>query len=258
MKILVVDDEENSRIGLEDLLSRRGFEVKTFPGGEPALKELEREPYCTLITDLRMPGMDGIELARRAKELRPQMFVILLTAYGTIENAVEALKDGVHDYMIKPVRTEELFAKLKNVEELCGLRAEVEAFRRRFSGTAQLQDMVSQDPKMLEVFHQIEQAAATAGTVLITGETGTGKELVARAIHGMGPRGGKPFVEVHCAAYSEGLIESELFGHARGAFTGAVQERKGKIRSADGGTLFLDEISSISMNVQTKLLRVLQ
>jgi diguanylate cyclase (GGDEF)-like protein/PAS domain S-box-containing protein len=131
-------------------------------------------------------------------------------------------------------------------------------FRLRFGGTVQLQDMVSQDPKMLEVFRQIEQAAAAAGTVLITGETGTGKELVARAIHGMGPRSLKPFVEVHCAAYSEGLIESELFGHTKGAFTGALQERKGKIRTAGGGTLFLDEISSISMNVQTKLLRVLQ
>ncbi len=258
MKILIVDDEENGRIALGDLLSRRGFTVKALPDGGQALEELEQNPYGVLITDLRMPGMDGIELARRAKEVRPTLFVLLLTAFGTVENAVEALKGGIHDYMIKPVRPEELIAKLQKIEELYELREEVERFRHRFSGTVQLQDLVSQDPKMLEVFRLIEQSAAATSTVLITGETGTGKELVARAIHSMSPRGPKAFVGVHCAAYSEQIVESELFGHTQGAFTGALRERKGKIRTAEGGTLFLDEISSISLSVQTKLLRVLQ
>jgi diguanylate cyclase (GGDEF)-like protein len=258
MRILIVEDEENARNALRDILIRRQFAVESVANGEEALRLLEQEEFTVLLTDLRMGDMDGIELSRRAKAIRPMLFIIILTAYGNVENAVQALKQGVYDYLIKPINTDVLLGKLGQIAELFSLRGEVEKYRKQLNGPVHLQDLIGQDPKMLEVFRLIRRAAATDNTVLITGETGTGKELAARAIHALSGRKGKAFIGVHCAAYSEHLIESELFGHAKGAFTGASQERKGKIRSAEGGTLFLDEISSISLNVQTKLLRLIQ
>lgn len=258
MRILIVEDEENTRIALGDMLARRGFQAVAVPSAEEALEELERERFDVMLTDLRMPDMDGIELARRVKQTYPMLFVLVVTAYGTIENAVEAVREGIYDYLIKPVSSQILLKKLNQLDEMLTLREEVGEYRRQFTMPDRLPHLVGQDSNLVQVIRQIQIAAASDSTVLITGETGTGKELVARTIHGLGSRKDRPFVAVHCAAYSEQLIESELFGHSKGAFTGAVLERKGKIRSADGGTLFLDEVNSIAPGVQTKLLRVIQ
>ncbi|MBI5378615.1 MAG: sigma 54-interacting transcriptional regulator [Nitrospirae bacterium] len=258
MRILVVDDEEGARQALRDLLARRGFDVETVPDGEAALALLAERPFHVMITDLRMPGIDGLELVRRAQERHPALFSILLTAYGTVEHAVEALKAGLYHYLQKPVNMTELLATLAKIREVFDLRAEVERFQAKLSPRAALGEFIGQDPLMAAVYRQIERAAILDCPVLISGETGTGKELAARTIHALSPRKGEPFTECHCAAFSETLIESELFGHVRGAFTGAAQERAGRIRTAHKGTLFLDEIASMSINTQSKLLRVLQ
>lgn len=258
MRILIVDDEEGTRIALRDLLKRRGFEIYTAHDGSTALECLAAHSFHVMITDLRMPGIDGLELSRKALERYPALFIILLTAYGTVEHTVEALKAGVYHYLLKPVNITELLAVIERIREVVHLRAEVERFQYKLSPAGAPEELVGQDPLMAKVYREIERAAAVDSPVLITGETGTGKELVARAIHALSLRKEKPFVPVHCAAFSEGLIESELFGHTRGAFTGATQERTGRIRTAHNGTLFLDEVPSMSLTVQGKLLRVLQ
>lgn len=258
MRILIVDDEEGARMALHDLLKRRGFEVETAPDGQAAQGRLAEQPFHVMITDLLMPGIDGLELGRRAMERYPHLFVILLTAYGSVEHAVQALKAGVYHYLMKPVNMTELLATLGKIGEVIDLRAQVKQFQEKLAPANSLGELVGQDPLMVGVYRLIETAAALECPVLITGETGTGKELVARAIHTLSPRKGGPFTACHCAAFSEGLIESELFGHTRGAFTGATQGRAGRIRAAHGGVLFLDELASMSPHAQSKLLRVLE
>jgi two-component system NtrC family response regulator len=258
VRILVVDDEQGARQALRDLLARRGHEAQTAPDGETALALLAEHPFHVLLTDLRMPGMDGLELIRRAQERHPGLFSVLVTAYGTVEHAVESLKSGAYHYLMKPVNMTELTATLRKIQEVIELRSEVERFQEQLSPKSALGEIIGQDPLMVSVYRSIERAALQDSPVLITGETGTGKELVARTIHALGSRKTGPFTECHCAAFSETLVESELFGHVKGAFTGATQERLGRIRTAQGGTLFLDELTSISPHVQSKLLRVLQ
>jgi DNA-binding NtrC family response regulator len=257
-KILVVDDEVIIRDSLREWLSDAGYEVFTAENGPQALETIKREEPRIVIADLVMPGMDGIELMKRAKELSPDIEVIITTAYGSIPTAITAIREGAYDYIQKPFcpeRTEILIEKLverqRLIEENLSLHQKLEE-RYRF------ENIIAKSPRMQQVIEAIKAVAASNATVLITGETGTGKELVARAIHSQSPRHGKPFIAVSCAALPETLLESELFGHEKGSFTGAYTQKKGKFEIANRGTLFLDEIGEMSSNIQVHLLRVLE
>jgi len=257
-KILVVDDEVIIRDSLRDWLNDAGYEVFTAENGPQALQAIQREGLKIVIADLVMPGMDGIELMKRAKQVSPDIEVIIITAYGSIPTAITAVREGAYDYIQKPFcpeRTEILIAKLLErqqlIEENLSLHQKLEE-RYRF------ENIIAKSPRMQQVIEAIKVVAASNATVLITGETGTGKELVARAIHSRSQRRGKPFIAVSCAALPETLLESELFGHEKGAFTGAYAQKKGKFEIANRGTLFLDEIGEMSANIQVHLLRVLE
>ncbi len=258
VKILVVDDEAIIRDSLRDWLSDAGHFVLTAENGSQALEIIQRENPAVAIADLVMPGMDGIELMKRTKELAADTMFIIITAYGSIPTAVAAVREGAYDYIEKPFspeRVELLVAKLSErqrlVEENIALRQELE---ERYC----FEDIVTKSPKMKQIIELIKVVAKSNTTVLITGESGTGKELVARAIHSQSRRRDRPFVPVSCAALPESLLSSELFGHEKGAFTGAHIQRKGKIEFANRGTLFLDEIGEMSANIQVHLLRVLE
>jgi two-component system response regulator AtoC len=258
VKILVVDDEAIIRDSLRDWLSDAGHFVLTAENGSQALEIIQREKPAVAIADLVMPGMDGIELMKRTKELAADTMFIIITAYGSIPTAVAAVREGAYDYIEKPFspeRVELLVAKLSErqrlVEENIALRQELE---ERYC----FEDIVTKSPKMKQIIELIKVVAKSNTTVLITGESGTGKELVARAIHSQSRRRDRPFVPVSCAALPESLLSSELFGHEKGAFTGAHIQRKGKIEFANRGTLFLDEIGEMSANIQVHLLRVLE
>jgi DNA-binding NtrC family response regulator len=257
-KILVVDDEAIIRDSLREWLNDAGYEVLTAENGAQALKTIEREEPRIVIADLVMPGMDGIELMKRAKEISPDIEVIITTAYGSIPTAITAIREGAYDYIQKPFcpeRTEILIEKLverqRLIEENLSLHQKLEE-RYRF------ENIIAKSPRMQQVIEAIKVVATSNATVLITGETGTGKELVARAIHSQSPRHSKPFVAISCAALPESLLESELFGHEKGSFTGAYAQKKGKFEFAHRGTLFLDEIGEMSANIQVHLLRVLE
>jgi DNA-binding NtrC family response regulator len=255
--ILIVDDEKNSREGLERAL-RRSYEVLTAENGARALDLLASNPVDAMVSDVRMPGMDGLTLLQRALARTPQPVCIILTAYGTIEMAVEAMRRGAYDFMTKPINLDRLDILLKRALHARDVETENRQLREQLDSKFGLAQIIGQSPVMQEVFETIKQVAASRATVLIQGESGTGKELVARAIHQLSPRAKGPFVAVHCAALSTNLLESELFGHERGAFTGATERRPGRFELADGGTLFLDEISEIDPSVQVKILRVLE
>jgi two-component system response regulator AtoC len=257
-KILIVDDEAIIRDSLREWLNDAGYEVLTAENGAQALKAIEGEEPRIVIADLVMPGMDGIELMKRAKQVSPDIEVIITTAYGSIPTAITAIREGAYDYIQKPFcpeRTEMLIEKLvehqRLIEENLSLHQKLEE-RYRF------ENIIAKSPRMQQVIEAIKVVATSNATVLITGETGTGKELVARAIHSQSQRRGKPFVAVSCAALPESLLESELFGHEKGSFTGAYAQKKGKFEFADRGTLFLDEIGEMSANIQVHLLRVLE
>mgnify|MGYP000740092854 CR=1 FL=1 len=257
-RVLVVDDEEVICEYLQRALREHGCEATYRLDGRSALEELERSPYSILVADIRLPDMSGIELLRAARQRSPQTSVIMITAYGSVETALEAMKLGASDYLTKPFKADEfclvvdrVLGQRRLLDEIAQLRVEL-AERYRF------EKMISQDPKMLGIFATIARVAATNATVLITGETGTGKELVARALHFNSPRRDKPFVAINCGAFPETLLESELFGHERGAFTGAVAVKQGIFEVADGGSLLLDEIGNITPAMQVKLLRVLE
>ena len=257
-KILVVDDEAIIRDSLREWLNDAGYEVFTAENGPQALKTIGREEPRIVIADLVMPGMDGIELMKRAKEISPDIEVIITTAYGSIPTAITAIKEGAYDYIQKPFcpeRTEILIEKLverqRLIKENLSLHQKLEE-RYRF------ENIIAKSSRMQQVIEAIKVVATSNATVLITGETGTGKELVARAIHSQSPRRGKPFVAVSCAALPESLLESELFGHEKGSFTGAYAQKKGRFEFAHRGTLFLDEIGEMSANIQVHLLRVLE
>jgi len=257
-RVLVVDDEPLIRKHLERTLREHGCEATSCATAQAGLDELQSRHYSVLVADIRLPDMSGIELLRRARETAPQTSVVMITAHGSVESAIEAMKLGASDYLMKPFLAEEFWLVIDKVFRSRRLLDELAQLRLELAGTYSFANMISQDSKMREIFANIARIAATDTTVLITGDTGTGKELVARAIHYNSPRRDKPFVAINCGAFPETLLESELFGHEHGAFTGAVATKQGIFEVADGGTLFLDEIGNISPAMQVKLLRVLE
>ncbi len=259
--ILVVDDDESLREFLEILLVKEGYRVYPAESGEKALNILESNNISMVISDIRMPGMDGVSLLKAIKTKRPELPVVLITAFASMDSAVSAMKEGAWDYLTKPFRIEELreiLEKALAAASSSSRSVDIPEATHQEGRVHTLDQMVARSPAMLKLFQIIPRVAATSSSVLITGETGTGKELAARAVHNLGPRKDKPFVVVNCGGIPENLLESELFGHARGAFTGAAQEKKGLFAMAHTGTIFLDEIGELPMLLQVKLLRVAQ
>ena len=257
-KILVVDDEAVIREGIRRILEKEGYQVEPKSSGRVALERLQEEDFDLVITDLKMPGMGGLELLKAIRILQPNVPVILITGYSTVETAVEAIKNGAFDYLAKPFTPAQITEKVqKALEQRALLLGSADAEETGLQELG-LGGLVGESPQIQKVFKRIMQVARTESTVLITGESGTGKELVARAIQQNSPRKDQPFVAVDCTSLAESLLESELFGHVKGSFTGAVQTKMGLFKVADGGTLFLDEVSNISLTTQAKLLRVLQ
>jgi len=256
--ILAVDDEENLRALFARTLEREGYAVTCAASAEEAMRWLEHEWFDLVISDLRMAGLDGMDLLRHAKEKNPTLPFILLTGFGTIESAVAAMKEGAWDYLTKPIDTDELLIVVKKALDKHRLTREVERLRSQVASVRGFPHIIGQSRALRAVLQQIKIVARSASTVLIEGESGTGKELVARAIHQHSPRADGPFVALDCGAVPESLLESELFGHQRGAFTGALRDKKGLFAEAHGGVLFLDEINNTSAAFQAKLLRVLQ
>ena len=257
-RLLVVDDEPTQREMLSGILERAGYRVETAAGGREALEALERDAFDLLLTDQKMPGMDGLALLDRVQAMRPDLPVVLMTAYGSVSDAVAAMKKGAADYLTKPFEREELLLVLEKALKQRRLEEEVVTLRGALRERYRLGNIIGASPAMREVFSLIERIAATDVPVLILGESGTGKELVARAIHGRSRRASGPFVALNCAAVPETLLESEFFGHERGAFTGAVRAHPGRFEQAAGGTLFLDEIGAMRTDLQAKLLRAIQ
>jgi len=257
-RILVVDDERSMREMLEILLRREGHDVRVAENGTRALALLKSHPFDMLISDIKMPDVSGVEVLRAAKQINEQIVGIMITAYGSKDSIQEALRLGAADYLDKPFNIDELRFRVRKELERCHLQQENTLLRRAFRNGHGFDNIIGRSPAMLAVFQLIETIAPTNSTVLITGESGTGKELVARAIHVNSSRRDRPFVAVNCGALPESLLESELFGHVRGAFTGADTNKKGLVEVADKGTIFLDEIGEMSAPMQVKLLRVLQ
>jgi DNA-binding NtrC family response regulator len=243
---------------LSRILSRAGYTVETARGGQEALSAMQGEAFDLLLTDQKMPGMDGLALLERAQSLQPDLPVVLMTAYGSVSEAVAAMKKGAADYLTKPFEREELLLVLQKALRQRRLEEEVAALRGALKQRYRLGNIIGASPVMIEIFSLVERIAATDVPVLIRGESGTGKEMVARAIHEMSRRSAAPFVALNCAAVPETLLESEFFGHERGAFTGAMRSRPGRFEQAAGGTLFLDEIGSMRADLQAKLLRAIQ
>ncbi|MCZ6634352.1 MAG: sigma-54 dependent transcriptional regulator, partial [bacterium] len=263
--ILVADDNKTTTRTLCTLVERWGHKAYPAFDGAEALQILKNEPIDIVVTDLKMPHIDGIELLARVRESWPDIVVIVVTAFGSIETAVEAMKLGAFDFLTKPYENQELQLKLQKAYEkrtmvlrLERLHARVASFEAEAEQQSGMGEIIGSSPAMQQIFKNIRKVAPTDSTVLLLGESGTGKEMAARAIHAQSPRKDAPFIPVHCAAYSEGLLESELFGHERGAFTGAIERKIGRFEQADKGTLFLDEIGGISPSTQIKLLRFLQ
>lgn len=257
-RILVVDDEESHRIMLRAVLQDQGYEVTEADDGQGAVRAVEQEPFDSILLDIRMKDMDGIEALTEIRKISPQIPVLMMTAYASVKTAVEALKAGAFDYLTKPLDIEELLILIEKAMEVYHLREENIALKERLGARFDFSKIIGKSPKMREVFDSLSLVAPTDATVLILGESGTGKELVANSIHQNSARASQPFIKVSCAALPETLLESELFGHERGAFTGAVARREGRFQLAHRGTMFLDEIGEMSPTTQTKLLRVLQ
>jgi two-component system response regulator HydG len=257
-RILIVDDVRNMRATLAMILRALGHEVDEAPDGEKAIEMAAAQGYDLVITDLRMGARDGLDVLRRVKEAHPLTEVIVMTAFGSIESAVEAMRLGAYDYIQKPFSEDELAVKVNRALERRALGAQVARLTAEFRDRYRFENIIGRSSAIREVLTRIAKFAPTDATVLITGESGTGKELVAKAIHANSKRADKPFVPVNCAAVTETLLESELFGHVRGAFTGAVGNRRGLIEEADGGTFFFDEIAETTPAFQARLLRVLQ
>lgn len=256
--ILIVEDDPSLRRIMQLRMSHNGFRVLCSDSAEEALAVMDREPIDLVLSDLMLPGLSGIELLKQVKSQFPSTAVIVLTAFGTVETAVEAMKSGAFDYLTKPVDAEELMLTVERALETARLREEVSSLRINVSKKYGFENVLGHSPKLLYVLDIASRAAATNSTVLIHGETGTGKELLAKAIHFNSTRASKPFVAINCGAIPRELLESELFGHTKGAFTGAIAHKKGRIEMANGGTLFLDEIGEMPPELQVKLLRVIQ
>jgi two-component system response regulator PilR (NtrC family) len=256
--ILIVDDEQSYRQLLTLVFQEEGHEIRTAMNGRLALEMLEAEPAQVIVSDVRMPDMDGIELLRAVRETLPDVGVVLMTAFASVDTAREAFKLGADDFIQKPFDVEELKLIVRKTLEKQELIAENQAFKRAQRERGSVKNIVGTSAKMQAIFQMIETVAEVQSTVLVTGESGTGKELVARAIHDLSPRAEKPFISINCGAFTETLLESELFGYVKGSFTGANANRKGLFEAAHGGTIFLDEIGEMSPAMQVKLLRVLQ
>jgi two-component system response regulator PilR (NtrC family) len=257
-RILVADDERELRDVLIGFLKGEGYEVDGAEDGEAALALLRETAYDLVLTDLRMPKLDGVGLLKEGLALYPDLLVVVMTGFATIESAVDAIRAGAYDYLSKPVRIAELSEKIKRALEKRNLKLENQFLRSQLKRKYRFENIIGNSEAMVEVFKLVEKVANSATTVLITGESGTGKELVARAIHFNGPRKNRQMVSVNCAAMADNLLESELFGHVRGAYTDAHAPRMGRFEQADRGTLFLDEVGNMSQPLQVKLLRVLQ
>jgi two-component system, NtrC family, response regulator AtoC len=255
--VLIVDDEKHTREGLKQALEE-SYDVSVAANAEEAFNLMDSQPFDVVVTDLRMPGKSGLKVVDRALALPARPAVLMMTAYGTIESAVEAMKRGAVDFLTKPVNIERLEVLIQRALKTKTLEVEVKQLHERLDAKFSFEGIVGHSPNLQRVIDQVKLVAPSRATVLIEGESGTGKELIAQAIHQASPRSRAPFIAVHCAALSESLLESEIFGHERGAFTGAAERRVGRFESADGGTLFLDEISEISPATQVKLLRFLE
>jgi DNA-binding NtrC family response regulator len=257
-RILVVDDEVNARTALAELLRDEGYDLETSADAFKALGKYESFAPHIVVTDLKMPGMDGIELVKKLRAMEDPPAVVVMTAFGAVESAISAMRAGAADYLTKPLNFDQLLVVVEKVLANEALRRETVQLRKRVRDRVAPGNMVGSSPPMQRVFEIVDQVAPSRATVLITGESGTGKELVANALHQRSPRANGPFIKLHCAALAESLLESELFGHEKGSFTGAMTRKDGRFSLADGGTLFLDEIGEISASVQVKLLRFLQ
>ncbi|MBI1747769.1 MAG: sigma-54-dependent Fis family transcriptional regulator [Acidobacteria bacterium] len=256
--ILIVDDERVVRASLYNWFKEDGYRVETAENAAEALKKLQATGYDIILLDIKMPGMDGLELQRRIREFDKNAIVIIITAYASVDTAVQALKEGAFDYVTKPIDPDDLTHLVRNAIHQRTLAAENVQLKRKIEELSQLEEIVGESPPMKKVLELVKTVAATDATVMILGESGTGKELIARAIHANSNRRYFPLVPVNCGAMAEGLLESDLFGHEKGAFTGAQYRRKGKLEMANGGTLFLDEVGNISMKTQMDLLRVIE
>jgi two-component system response regulator HydG len=256
--VLVVDDDPGNLDSVLRILQREGLRVLAAPSGEKALEHLRNDEVRVVVTDLMMPGMSGVALLRAAKAIAPHVEVVLMTAYGTVETAVEAMKEGADDFLTKPLKRHHLVRTVKKALEKYRLLEENRRLREKVAQLSKAGGLVGSSPAFRAAMETVRQAAASNATILLLGESGTGKELVARAIHELSPRASAPFVPIDCASIPESLLESELFGHEAGAFTGATRRKEGRFERADKGTLFLDEVGEMSPAVQVKLLRAIQ
>ncbi|MGB9720321.1 MAG: sigma-54-dependent transcriptional regulator [bacterium] len=257
-RILIVDDEVIVRDALSEWLNNLGYQTITVEDGFRAIEQVEIDDWDVALVDLKMPKMDGIETLRRLHKMKPDLPVIIITGHGSVDSAVMAMKEGAADYVMKPFNPEEINIIIKKLLEHCEIVKENIILRKELAKSFQLEDLIGKSPNMQKIFELIKTVAPTKSTVLIRGESGTGKELVARAIHSLSPRNKGPFIATACGAMPETLLEAELFGYEKGAFTGAISQHKGRIEMADQGTLFLDEIGDISLRTQVDLLRFLQ
>ncbi|HHT9135801.1 MAG TPA: sigma-54-dependent transcriptional regulator [Candidatus Wunengus sp. YC60] len=257
-KLLLVDDDKNALDGLVKILMHDGYPVSGVLSGYDALNLLSRKNFDIIVTDMKLPGMGGLSLINEIRKKDETVAIVVITAYSSVKTAVEAIKCGADDYLTKPVNIEELKLVLGKLWERQQLIAQNRILKEKLKDKYKSSELVGSTQQMKQIFHMIEDVAPSTASILILGETGTGKELVANAVHYQSDRACMPFIALHCAALSEGVLESELFGHEKGSFTGAVQSRKGRFEMADGGTLFLDEVGEMSLKVQVKLLRVLE
>ena len=257
-RILIIEDEPSMRLGMGHSLSSSGYDVKTCEDGAEGMSAIERERFDLVITDLKLPHYDGLALLKRIKTVSPDSGVIIITAYADVKTAVQAIKDGAFDYLAKPFSNEELLINIERFLKFRNLEMEVNRLRKSLNEKTGFENMIGVSPSMRNVFDRIESVAKADIPVLVMGESGTGKELVANAIHNLSRRKEKPYLKINCAAIPENLFESELFGHERGAFTGAGETRKGKFETADGGSIFFDEIADMPLGLQAKLLRVIE
>lgn len=257
-KILVVDDEDIVRESLRDWLDGVGYKVDIAESADKALRIIKQKKIKIMIADLIMPGMNGIELMKKAREIEPTISTVIITAHGTIQTAITAIREGAYDYVEKPFCPEKVELLIKNLVEHQNLVEENISLRRKIEDRFHFEGIIAKSPKMLKIIELVKTVAPANATILIIGKTGTGKEVIARALHHQSPRRNRPFIATSCAALPEGLLESELFGHEKGSFTGAVERKKGKFEAGDKGTLFLDEIGEINANTQIHLLRALE
>jgi DNA-binding NtrC family response regulator len=258
VSILIVDDEESVRDSLYDWFIEDGYSVACAENAKEALAKLETSNYDIILADIKMPGMDGLEMHRRIRSLNKESVVIIMTAFASVSTAVQALKDGAYDYITKPFDPDDLSHLIRNATSQIVLKAENEALRNKIVALENVENLIGKSEPMIKVLKEVKRVAQSSSPVIITGESGTGKELIAKAIHSNSNRKFSPLVSVHCGSLTESLLESELFGHEKGAFTGAMFNRKGRFEMADGGTIFLDEIATISPKMQIELLRVLE